>query len=140
MSKKICVSFDYEKDRRYYYMLQAWDKNASFDFIFEDCTPSEIQSNDIGRIKAVLANKIREASHVLVIVGEDANRLHKDNQKIGYRNWQNYEIATAKKLTKKLVAVKLKNDNNPPEELFGAGAAWARSFTEESIKRAISNA
>ena len=140
MSKKICVSFDYEKDRRYYYMLQAWDKNASFDFTFEDCTPSEIQSNDIGRIKAVLTNKIREASHVLVIVGEDANRLHKDSQEIGYRNWQNYEIATAKKLTKKLVAVKIKNENNPPAELFGAGAAWARSFTEESIKRAINNA
>lgn len=140
MTRKIYVSFDYEKDKHYYYMLQAWDKNADFDFTFEDCTPHEIQSNDIGRIKAVLTNKISEASHLLVIVGEDADRLHKDYREIGYRNWQNYEVATAKKLTKKIVAVKIKYDNTPPEELFGAGAAWARSFTEDSIKRAINNA
>ena len=140
MYNKICVSFDYEKDRQYYYILQAWDKNDNFSFTFEDCTPCEIQSEDIGRIKAVLTNRIRESSLVLVIIGEEANKLHSDSDKIGYRNWQNYEVAMAKRLLKKIVAVKLKRDNTPPVELLNSEASWAMTFSEEAIKKAINNA
>lgn len=42
--KKVCVSFDYENDRRYYNLLEAWNDNSSIDFYINDCTPSEIQS------------------------------------------------------------------------------------------------
>ena len=31
--KKVIVSFDYEHDNYYYYLLKAWDKNSDFDFL-----------------------------------------------------------------------------------------------------------
>jgi len=33
---EIFVSFDYEKDRRYYYLMNAWDANSDFEFVFSD--------------------------------------------------------------------------------------------------------
>ena len=42
-------------------------------------------------------------THVIVIVGKEANKLHKDRELIGYRNWQNFEIAKAKELGKNLL-------------------------------------
>lgn len=36
MKKKVFVSFDYEKDRRYYYLLKAWDENSDFVFTMVD--------------------------------------------------------------------------------------------------------
>ncbi len=138
--QKICVSFDYEVDRDYYYLLKAWDKNDNFDFSFVDCTPSEIQSEDISRIKAVLTDKINEAEIMLVLIGQDANKKHPDSIEIEYQNWQNYEIAKAKELNKKLVAVKLNRENESPEEIYGSEALWAMSFTEESINAALHKA
>lgn len=138
--QKVCVSFDYDEDRSYYYMLEAWDKNENFEFSFSDCTPSEIQSESISRIKAVLTSKIDEATTMLVIIGRDANKRHTDSNKIGYKNWQNYEIAKAKELGKRLVAVKLDRENESPEELLGAGASWAMSFTEDAINAALREA
>lgn len=34
--KKVFVSFDYENDRMYYYLMKAWDANPEFDFVFSD--------------------------------------------------------------------------------------------------------
>lgn len=42
--KKVCCSFDYEHDRIYYNLLEAWNENDDIDFSINDCTPSEIQS------------------------------------------------------------------------------------------------
>ena len=53
--KKVCVSFDYENDRRYYNLLEAWNDNSSIDFYINDCTPSEIQSESVSKIKQVLS-------------------------------------------------------------------------------------
>ena len=64
--KKVFVSFDYENDRYYKYLLEAWDANPDFEFVFSDKTPSEIDSNDIGRIKAALTTKINSATHTLI--------------------------------------------------------------------------
>ena len=86
MKKQVCVSFDYTNDNRYYNMLRAWNANENFDFSFSDCTPSEIQSESISRIKAVLTQKIDAASCLLVIVGEEANKTHPDSKEIGYTN------------------------------------------------------
>lgn len=81
-----------------YYLLKAWDANSNFEFSFSDYTSREIQSDSIPVVKANLTKKIKEATYTLVIVGEDANKLHKDHKEIGYRNWQNFEIAKSKEM------------------------------------------
>ena len=45
--KKVCCSFDYEHDRIYYNLLEAWNENDDIDFSINDCTPSEIQSESV---------------------------------------------------------------------------------------------
>jgi hypothetical protein len=137
--KKVFVSFDWHKDKHYKFLLQAWDANPDFDFVFSDHSSGEIQSDDIPTVKAALTTKVRAATHTLVIVGVDANKQHADHKAIGYRNWQNFEIAKSKP-DNKLVGVKLNSNNASPEELLGAGASWAMSFTEDNILKALKDA
>lgn len=80
--KKVFVSFDYEKDRCYYYLMKAWDANQSFEFVFSDYTSREIRSDSVAVVKRQLSAKIGLATHTLVIVGEDANRTHPDHWEI----------------------------------------------------------
>lgn len=138
--KKVFVSFDYENDRRYKFLLEAWDANPNFDFIFKDETPREIQSYDISRIKAALTAKINNATYTLVIIGKEANKLHKDWQKIGFRNWINFEIHQSKLNKNKIVAVKIDYTYESPEEIINEGASWAYSFTQEAVLKALNNA
>lgn len=56
--KKVCCSFDYEHDRIYYNLLEAWNENDDINFSINDCTPSEIQSESVSTIKQVLSTKI----------------------------------------------------------------------------------
>ena len=100
-------------------------------------TPEEIQSYDVGRIKAVLTKKIKEATHTLVIIGKYANSYHPDRDEIGERNWQWWEINKSYEEGKGFIAVKIESSNEPPEPLYGKGAAWANSFTVDSIVNAI---
>lgn len=139
IKKKIFVSFDYEKDRQYKYLLEAWNKNSEFEFEFDDKSTREINSWNIPTIKAALSRKINEAEYTLVIIGQDANKLHRDRSLIGYRNWQNYEIAKSKENGNKLIAIKINSNYESPEELLGVGASWAYSFTEASIMKAVKN-
>ena len=81
---KIFVSFDFENDRSYKYTLNMWNANSNFEFTCNDKSPSEIQSWNIPTVKAVLSRKINEATHVVVIVGKEANKIHKDRGLIGY--------------------------------------------------------
>ena len=135
--KKIFVSFDFEKDRHYQYTLNIWDKNPEFQFTCDDRSPSEIQTDSVAVVKNVLSRKINEATYVIVIVGEDANKLHKDWREIGYRNWQNYEIAKAKQLGKRIIAVQINSHYEYPEELKGVSAVRVYSFTQDAIIKAI---
>ncbi len=32
--KKVFVSFDYDNDKQYKFLLQAWDANPNFNFVF----------------------------------------------------------------------------------------------------------
>lgn len=137
--KKIFVSFDYENDRYYKFLLEAWNKNDDFEFEFDDRSTREINSWDISRIKAALTRKINEANYTLVIIGKEANKEHKDSSDIGYKNWQNFEIAKSKENGNKLIGVKLDRKNESPEELIGSNASWANSFTEEEIMGALKN-
>ncbi len=138
--KKVFVSFDYENDKHYKYLLEAWDANPDFDFYFSDLSSKEIQSWDIPTIKAALTRKINQATYTLVIVGRYANSLHKDYKEIGYRNWLNFEIAKSKENRNKLVAVKIDRSYTSPDELIGSGASWAMSFTRDSILKALEEA
>ena len=138
--KKVFISFDYEKDKQYYYLLKAWDANSDFEFSFSDYTSKEIKSDSIPVIKANLTKKINEATYTLVIVGEEANKKHKDSAEIGYKNWQNFEIAKSKNNKNKLVGVKISSSYESPDELLNSGATWALSFKQDSIIDALSKA
>lgn len=136
----VFVSFDWDHDRRYKFLLEAWNKNPRFQFVFSDATPGEIDTNNVGRIKAALTSKINAATHTLVIVGEYANSPHPKRNLIGYKNWINFEIAQSKAARNKIVAVKLDRTYESANELVGAGASWAMAFTEDAILRALSEA
>jgi MTH538 TIR-like domain (DUF1863) len=135
--KHIFISFDWHHDRHYRYLLAALAKNPRFLIDFDDVTPSEIQSNDIGRIKAALTQKIINATHALVVIGEYANSYHPDRAEIGERNWQWWEIKKSIEKEKRLVAVKIKATNPTPEPLYNANAKWVYSFTVNDIQSAI---
>ena len=137
--KKVFVSFDYENDKQYKFLLTAWDANPNFEFSFSDYSSEEIQSWNIPTVKASLSRKINEATHTLVIIGKEANKLHKDYAAIGYRNWINFEIAKSKEVKNKLIAVKIDSSYDSPEEILNSGASWAMSFSEEAITKAIND-
>lgn len=140
MAKKtVFVSFDYENDRRYKYLMEAWDAHSGFEFYFSDRSSGEINSWNIPTIKAALTRKIKSARYTFVIVGKEANKLHKYWREIGHRNWINFEIYQSKLNNNKLVAIKLDARYESPEELLGSGAVWARSFTKDSILRALNS-
>lgn len=137
MKKKVFISFDYEKNKQYRYLLNAWNANQEFDFSFRDNTPDEIQSYNIPTIKAGLTRKISTSDCVLVIIGEEANKLHYSWREIGFRNWQNFEIAKAKELGIPIVAVKINYTYESPSEILNSGAKWVYSFTTSEIMNAI---
>lgn len=135
--KKVFISFDYDNDKQYKYILEAWDANPDFEFVFDDKTPTEIDSNNIGRIKAALTVKINSATHTFVIIGKEANKYHKDYKLIGFRNWINFEIHQSKSNHNKIIAIKIDRSYDSPDELTDAGASWAMSFTEDAILKAL---
>jgi hypothetical protein len=138
MSKpKIFVSFDFDEDRQYRYLLNAFSSNPHFDFTFDDKSSGFINSSNIPTIKAALTRKINEAHYTLVIIGKEANKIHKDHVAIGYRNWQNYEIAKSKEVFNQLIAIKIDQSYASPDEILCSNAKWAYSFTIEGIQKAL---
>lgn len=135
--KKVCCSFDYEYDRYYYNLLEAWNKNDNIDFSIEDCTPSEIQSESISTVKQVLSTKIGQANYMIAIIGKHSDDTHPDSDEIGYKNWQAYEIDKNHEKGNGLVIVKLDNNYYPPDEAYGIGAEWVNSFNLEDILDAL---
>jgi hypothetical protein len=140
MKPTVFVSFDYDNDKHYKYLLEAWNKNPKFEFVFEDGTPQEIDSFNVGRIKAALTSKIKAATHTLVIVGKHANDLHRKSPLIGYRNWINFEVNKSVELGKRIAAIKLDRTNVSPDALTGVNASWAYAFTESNIIKALEDA
>ena len=136
----VFVSFDWDHDKRWKFLLNAWDRNPAFRFSFSDNTPSEIQSSDISRVKAAITRKINAATHTLVIVGQYANSRHRDAASIGYTNWINFEVAQSKASGNRLVGVKLDRSFASPSELLNAGASWANAFEEDAVIRALREA
>ena len=139
-NKKVCVSFDYENDRRYYNILEAWNNNSSIDFHINDCTPSEIQSESVSKIKQVLSTKIGEANYMIAIIGKHSDDKHPDSDEILYREVKNivsYEIDKNAEKGNKLVVVKLDRSYDAPDEAFGQGAEWVNSFNLDDILKAL---
>jgi len=139
-TKKICISFDWHNDRHYRHMLSAWIANPTNPVTFEDLTPGEINTDDVGRVKAQLTTQLRATTHTLILVGQYANTKHKDSEKIGTRNWIWWEIEQSKAERNGLIAVKLGRDHPTPDPLLNSGATWAMSFTRDAILKAINDA
>lgn len=139
-SKRVFISFDYDNDRHYRYLISALNENTGSDIEFEDLTPEEIQSDDVGRIKAALSRRIGRSTHTLVIIGKHANDRHEDSEEIGTRNWQWWEIEKSRDERLGFIAVKIENSNATPDPLLGANAKWSRAFRVESIVSAINSA
>jgi hypothetical protein len=125
--KKVFISYDYDNDKHYRYLLSAWDANTGFDFEFDDHSTPYINSEDASRIKAAIARKIAEADCLVVIVGE----------KTASSTWVTWEIEKAKELGLSLVGVKIKGSYSTPAGLLGAGTHWARAFDRDPIVAAI---
>jgi hypothetical protein len=138
--KKVFICFDYDHDKNYRYLLKALAANAGSEIDFEDLTPEEIQSYDVGRIKAALTRRIGRSTHTLVIIGAHANSYHPDRGEIGERNWQWWEIEKSAQEGNGFIAVKIKSTNTTPEPIYGKGATCAKKFKVESILNAINNA
>lgn len=135
--KRVFVSFDYENDKHYKFLLQAWNENPDFEFTFDDRSSGEINSWSIPVVKAALTKKINSANYTFVIVGKEANKQHKDYKEIGHKNWINFEVNRSKANNNKLLAIKLGKTYESPEELLNSGAAWAYSFTKDAIMTAL---
>ena len=134
---KICVSFDYENDKNSRNAIRLWNTNKNIDFDIIDKTPNEIDTYDISRIKAGLTLKINQADILLVISGNYINVPHKDKDKIGCINWQNWECKKALELGKKILLVKLDNNSAIPTELYGKKRVDITGLELEKVKRAI---
>jgi hypothetical protein len=129
----VFVSFDWHHDRRYKYLLEAWDANTRFDFEFDDGSSQEIDTYNVGRIKGALTTKINEASHTLIVVGEHANERHRNSSLIGYRNWINFEAARSVDAHNSIVVVFLEPWYDAPIELAGQNYTSVFGFTEAGI-------
>ena len=129
--KRIFISYDYDEDKHYRYLLTAWDKNGEFDFEFYDSSLNvAVNSDDAAYVRSVIKPKIQRSTHLLCLVGEKASKSE----------WIAWEIDKAIDAKIKLIAVKLKSTNTTPPNLFGVGATWAMSFTFEAIKKAVESA
>lgn len=135
--KNVVCSFDYENDRKYYNLLEAWNKNPNIEFFINDCTPSEIQSESVSKIKQVLSTKIGQAKYMVALIGKHADDKHPDSDEIGYRNWQAFEIAKNHEKGNGLVCVKLDSSYDAPIEAYGIGAKWVYSFNLDDINNAL---
>jgi hypothetical protein len=116
------------------------DANKNMDFTFNDCSSDEIHTNSVTVVKSGLTRRINDTEYTLVIIGKEANKLHKDHYEIGYKNWINFEIAKSKDNGNKIVAVKIDKSYESPDELKNAGASWAMSFTQDAIIKALNEA
>jgi len=89
-----------------------------------------IESTNAETIKTILSSKINKGTYFIVIIGKFTQHC----------DWVKWEIAKAKELKKKIIAIKTNPKNQAPDELYGAGASWVHSFRLNIINNAISKA
>lgn len=130
---KVFVSYDHSEDVHYKRLLQAWDANPDFDFEFDSRGPDlAIDSEDAAVVKAALTAKMKQATHLLVLVGSKSSKS----------KWMEWEIGRAKQsdVKLKLAAVRLAKDNISPTGLLNVGTSWATSFERDRIVEALRKA
>lgn len=130
---KVFVSYDHSEDALYKRLLQAWDANPDFDFEFDSRGPDvAIDSTNAATIKQALTRMMKEATHLLVLVGA----------KSASSRWMAWEIDRAKQpdIKLKLAAIKLAKTNATPTGLLNTGTSWATSFERDRILEALKNA
>lgn len=130
---KVFISYDHSEDALYKRLLQAWDANADFDFEVDSRGPNvAINSTDAGVVKAALTKMMKDATHILVLVGE---KTHESD-------WMAWEIERAKASDVKLkfAAVKLTKTSESPSGLLNIGTSWATSFVRDRIVDALNAA
>ena len=130
--KRVFISFDWDNDRQYKFLLNAWAVSNRVDLSFNDQTPREIKSDNLSRIKAAITAKIKKSTYTLLIVGKEANKRHKDANKIGFKNWINFEINKSKGNTK-IRVLKLRKSYVLPEELRGTIYRYRTGYSAENI-------
>ena len=125
---KVFISFDFSEDAKYKRLLQAWNSNPKFKFEFDSRGPDlAIASNTEAVIKSALTKKMKQASHLLVLVGKHSHKS----------KWMKWEIQKANELKLKIVAVKISKTNPTPEGLLGNGTIWVSSFQSKRIESAL---
>lgn len=91
----------------------------------------------MAKVKQVLSTKIGEAKYMVALIGKHSDEEHPDHDKIGYKNWQAYEIDKNAEKGNGLVVVKLNSSYYAPDEVYGKGAEWVDSFNLDDIKDAL---
>jgi hypothetical protein len=127
---KVFVSYDHSEDANYKRMLQAWDANPDFDFEFDSRGPNvPIDSDNAATIKQALVRMMKDATHLLVLVGA----------KSATSKWMTWEISRAKEpdVKLRLAAIKLAQTNITPSGVLNVGTAWATSFERDRIVAAL---
>lgn len=125
---RVFISFDHSEDVKYKRLLQAWNANPKFKFEFDSRGPDiAIASSNDGVIKAALTKKLKQASHLLVLVGKESHKSR----------WMKWEIEKAKELKLKIVAVKISKANISPDCLHEIGTVWVSSFQRKRIEAAL---
>ncbi len=130
---RVFVSYDHSEDVHYKRLLQAWDANPDFDFEFDSRGPNlAINSSDASVVKQSLTRMMKDATHLLVLVGSQSSTS----------KWMTWEIERAKAsdIKLRLAAVKLAQSNPTPLGLLGVGTAWATSFERDRIVSALKTA
>jgi hypothetical protein len=135
--KRVFISFDYDHDRNYRFLLSALKENPRSPIDFDDLTPGQVKTTNPSRVKAVLTTHIRRATDTLVIIGPNINAEHPDSAHIGTRNWQWWEIEKSKAEGKGLIAVKIEPAYPTPDPLVDADATWVLSFEVDAILKAL---
>ena len=126
--RKVYISYHYDTDRHYKNLLLAWNKNKNLDFHMRDQSADlSVNSAEAPVIKRILTEKIGQGNYFMVLIGKVTKKCE----------WVKWEIAKAKELEKKIIAIKIHPENKGPAELYGAGAAWALNFRLEAINAAM---
>ncbi len=131
MAINVFISYDYDNDRHYKHLLQAWDANKIFGFSFSDQSIDvSVDSTEAAPIRRAISRRINQSRILLCLVGEKTHRS----------GWVTWEINKAYELGVRIIAVKIKSSYATPSALYGKGAEWSYSFTFDSIKKAINKA
>jgi hypothetical protein len=129
--KRIFISYDYENDAHYKNLLVAWSSNSDFDLqVYDTSVKVGINSTNAYYIKSKITPMITWASYLLCVIGEQTYQS----------DWVDWEIRTAIKNGKRLIAVKINKDCVAPVAIISQRATWALSFNFAAVKKAIDEA